>query len=116
MNTKEKTSEEIGKEIAGAILQMPLAGVPGNLQNMIAGIIEAVRCDLVPCGIVFRGKENLPNGTVRLHCKDGNFIVPYFQKNALRAVFLLHSLHDFSLLPTAQVMQLINNKIAANGN
>lgn len=116
MNTKEKTSEEIGKEIAGAILQMPLAGVPGNLQNMIAGIIEAVRCENVLRGFEFKGKENLPNGTVRLHCNDGDFIVPYFQKNALKAITALHGLHDFSTMPTAHAMQLLNNKIAANGN
>lgn len=116
MNTKEKTSEQIGEEIAASILAMPLAGVQGNLKNMVAGIVEAVRCESVNRGVEYKGKENLANGTVRLHCLDGDFIIPYFQKNAIKAVTALHGFHDFSAMPVANVMQLINNKIAANGN
>lgn len=115
MNTKGKTSEQLAEELAKAILNVPLGIAPQMIAFMLGGIIEAVRCENVPAGIFVRGKENLLNGSVRVHCKDDFFIIPYFDKDTLKAVTQLHQLHDFSVLDKAHVLQLLQNRVTTNG-
>lgn len=115
MNTKNKTTEQLAGELAQHLLNMPLGLAPQIMQTMLGGYLEAVRCENIPAGIFVRGKENLRNGSVRVHCKDDFFIIPYFDKDVLKAITQLHQLHDFSTMEKMKVLELLQNRVTTNG-
>lgn len=116
MKTSNQSSQEVGKTFGNYLLQMPLSLLAGNMEKTISGLVEALRCENIPVGIVWRGKELLKNGTIRVHCANGGlFIVPHWEREAIKAVIALTDFHDFTTLPVEQVRQLIWNK-ANNSN
>jgi len=110
MNTKEQTSTEIADNALKIIHQQPSINLFIVTRQIIAELVEVVRAESVPTGIMYRGKENLKFGAVRLHCRDGVFIVPSFQTDAIKAVDKLLLVHDFSLLEVKVAGDLIHNK------
>lgn len=116
MNTINKSSQEIGHDMAVNLLSMPLGMVPLHIEGVIASLVEGVRCENIPVGIVHRGCETLRNGTIRLHCAKGQqFIIPHWEKEALQAVKSLIHFHDLEKLEAAAVRQMIQTKVNGNG-
>ncbi len=109
--SKQLTSLEIAAYTMQAILNLPAGHLFQVMPEIIAGKIEEVRAENVPPGLHYRGKEKLANGTLRIHCIDGFFFMPYFQETGIAAIDALIALNDFSQMRLQLASKLINQKV-----